>query len=347
MQSTNKNFLTKFRDFALKKNVVISSKRYLISAMSNMAMGLFSTLLIGTIFKTLGTKLGINYFVTDIAPLAMSMTGPAIGVSVAYSLSAPNLVLFSSTIIGAFGYKVGGPVGSFVAAIIGVEFGKLISKETKLDIILTPFTTIMSGMIVGEIIGPPIAKFMTSFGSIIMNATEMQPFFMGVFVSTLVGIALTLPISSAAICIMLGLSGLAGGAATVGCSAQMVGFAVMSFRENKWGGLAAQGIGTSMLQMGNIVKNWKIWIPPTIASAILGPMSTIIFKMENSPLGSGMGTCGFVGQITTIETMGATFNVYTSILLLHFILPSIITLIVASFMRKKGYIKEGDLKLDL
>ena len=206
-------------------------------------------------------------------------------------------------------------------------------------------------MLTGELIGPTIANFMTSFGEIIMRATELQPFFMGIFVSVLVGIALTLPISSAAICLMLQLGGLAGGAATIGCSSQMIGFAVMSFKENSWGGLAAQGLGTSMLQMSNIVKNWKIWIPPTLTSAILGPIATMIFKMENNPIGSGMGTSGLVGQISTIGVMEELgyggIQLYLTILLLHFILPAILTLIFAHIMRKAGLIKENDLKLDL
>lgn len=341
----------RLKEFCKKKNVIFSTERYLISAMSNMAMGLFSSLLVGTILKTIGSKFNISYLVNEVAPLAMSMTGAAIGVAIAYGLKAPSLVLFASTIVGAFGNKVGGPVGAFIGTIVGVEIGKLISKETKIDIILTPSITIISGMLVGEIIGPSISKFMAYFGNLIMIATELQPFYMGIFISVLVGIALTLPISSAAICMMLQLSGLAGGAATIGCCCQMVGFAVMSFRENSWGGLAAQGLGTSMLQMSNIIKNWKIWIPPTMASAILGPVSTIIFKMENSPIGSGMGSCGFVGQIATIGTMEEIgrggVKLYLTILLLHFILPAILTIIISVVMRKKGLIKKGDLKLNL
>ena len=339
------------REFLRKKDVIFSTERYLIVAMSNMAMGLFSSLLVGTILKTVGTKLNINYLVEVVSPLAMQMTGPAIGVSIAYGLKAPGLVLFASTITGAFGNKVGGPVGAFFGTIVGVEIGKLISKETKIDIILTPVLTILTGMLAGELIGPTIARIMSSFGKVIMVATDLQPFYMGICISVLMGIALTLPISSAAICMMLGLSGLAGGAATVGCCCQMVGFAVMSFKENGFGGLAAQGLGTSMLQMGNIIRNWKIWIPPTLASAVLGPVATIIFKMENSPIGSGMGTCGLVGQIATVGTMeeigrGGT-NLYLTILLLHIILPAILTLFFAHIMRKKNLIKDGDLKLEL
>lgn len=339
------------KGFLKKKGVEITTERYLIKAMSNMAMGLFASLLVGTILKTIGGKLGIDYLVNDVAPMSMKMTGAAIGVAVAYGLNAPPLVLFASTITGFSGNLLGGPVGAFLSTVIGVEFGKIVSKETKIDIIVTPSVTIIFGMVVGKLVGPSVAKIMTSFGELIMRATELEPFYMGICVSVLVGIALTLPISSAAICMMLQLSGIAAGAATVGCSAQMVGFAVMSFRENGWGGIAAQGMGTSMLQMGNIVRNWKIWIPPTLASAILGPVATMVFKMENSPIGAGMGTCGFVGQIATIGVMeeigrgGVTL--YLIILLLHFVLPAILTLIFASFMRKKNLIKDGDLKLDL
>ena len=271
--------------------------------------------------------------------------------SIAYGLQAPPLVMFSSAIVGAYGYELGGPVGAFMSALLSSEFGKLISKETKIDIIITPALTILVGVLTAQFVGPLISTFMSSFGNLIMNATDMQPIIMGALVSSLMGIALTLPISSAAICMMLNLSGLAGGAATVGCCCQMIGFAVMSFKENGFSGLVAQGIGTSMLQMPNIIKNYKIWIPPTLTSIILGPLSTTIFKMENIPIGSGMGTSGFVGQFGTIAAMqksgDCTFMIYTGIILLHFILPAIITLFISSMMRKKGLIKDGDLKLDL
>ena len=340
-----------FRQFLRKKDVVISTERYLIGALSNMAMGLFASLLVGTILKSFGGKFHIAYLTDTVAPMAMSMTGSAIGVAIAIALKAPPLVLFAATITGASGNAAGGPVGALIATVIGVEIGKIVSKETKIDIILTPTLTIITGMLAGGIIGPTVAKIMWAFGELIMQATEMQPFYMGILVSVTVGVVLTLPISSAALCMMLELSGLAAGAATVGCCCQMVGFAVMSFKENGWGGLFAQGIGTSMLQMGNIVKNPKIWIPPTLASAILGPLSTLVFKLENSPIGAGMGTCGFVGQIATLSTMEGIgkngISIYIIIILLHFILPAIITFIIAQIMRKKGYIKDGDLKLNL
>ncbi|WP_209456334.1 PTS transporter subunit IIC [Metaclostridioides mangenotii] len=316
-----------------------------------MALGLFASLLIGTIFNTIGTKLDIKLFTEVISPIATQVTGPAIAVSIAYGLKAPPLVLFSSVLVGSYGNELGGPVGAYIATIFATEFGKLISKETKVDILVTPAVTILVGVFVAGLVGPVISTFMTSFGNLIMKSTTMQPIIMGALVSALVGIALTLPISSAAICIMLSLGGLAGGAATVGCCCQMIGFAVMSYKENGVGGLVAQGIGTSMLQVPNIIKNWKIWIPPTLSSIILGPLSTTVFKMENIPIGSGMGTCGLVGQfgtITAMESVGRSGpSMWLGIILLHFILPAIITLIIAQFMRKKNWIKDGDLKLDL
>ena len=339
------------RIFFKKKNIEISVNRYLIDALSSMALGLFSSLLIGTIFNSIGEAFNISLFTEVINPIAKQVTGPCIAMSIAYGLQAPPLVMFSSAIVGACGYELGGPVGAFMSALLSSEFGKLISKETKIDIIITPALTILVGVLTAQFVGPLVSTFMSYFGNLIMNATDMQPIIMGALVSSLMGIALTLPISSAAICMMLNLSGLAGGAATVGCCCQMIGFAVMSFKENGFSGLVAQGIGTSMLQMPNIIKNYKIWIPPTLASMILGPLSTTIFKMENIPIGSGMGTSGFVGQFGTIAAMqksgDCTFMIYTGIILLHFILPAIITLLISSMMRKKGLINDGDLKLDL
>lgn len=339
------------QEFLRRKGVELSLKRYLVDASSYMALGLFSTLLIGTILNTIGQKLGITFLTEVVWKAARDMTGPGIGLAVAYGLKAPHLVLFSSTITGAIGAIYGGPVGSFIGAVVGAEFGKIVSKETKVDIIVAPATTILTGSLIVYLVGPFVAKIMQTFGAMVVYATELQPFAMGVLVSTIVGIALTLPISSAALCMMIGLGGLAGGAATVGCSAQMVGFAVMSFKENGWGGLVAQGLGTSMLQIGNIVKNWKIWIPPTVAGAVLGPVSTMLFKFHNIPIASGMGTSGVVGQfgtVTAMSNLGVTgIKVYLGIFLLHFLLPAIITLLVVKVMRKKGWIKDGDLKLDL
>ncbi|MGL5345885.1 MAG: PTS transporter subunit IIC [Peptostreptococcaceae bacterium] len=341
------NKTSSIKNFMERKNIEISVNRYLIDALSYMALGLFSSLLIGTIFNTLGEMFNIALFTDVINPLAKQVTGPCIAVAIAYALQAPPLVMFSSAIVGACGNELGGPVGAFVATILAVEFGKVVSKETKIDIIVTPALTILVGVFSAQLVGPIISSFMTSFGNLIMSTTDMQPIIMGALVSTLVGIALTLPISSAAICIMLSLSGLAGGAATVGCCCQMIGFAVMSVRDNGVGGLVAQGLGTSMLQMPNIIKNYKIWIPPTIASMILGPLSTTVFKMMNVPIGSGMGTSGFVGQFGTITAMGNSLSTWVGIILLHFVLPAIITLVVYNLMRKKGFIKDGDLKLDL
>lgn len=339
------------KQFAKNKNIEISVQRYLIDALSYMALGLFASLLIGTIFNTLGEKFEISLFTDVISPLAKQVTGPAIAVAIAYGLQAPPLVMFSCALVGACGNELGGPVGTFVATIFAVELGKVVSKETKLDILVTPAVTILVGVWIAQFTGPAVSAFMTTFGKLIMKATEMQPILMGSLVSLLVGIALTLPISSAAICIMLELGGLAGGAATVGCCCQMIGFAVMSYKENGIGGLFAQGIGTSMLQMSNIIKNWKIWIPPSLASAIIGPLSTTIFKMENINIGSGMGTCGLVGQFGTVTAMQNSSNsgamMWIGILLLHFILPAIITLIIAKYMRSKNLIKPGDLKLDI
>ncbi len=343
--------MEKVKVFFVKKNVEISVKRYLVDALGYMAYGLFASLIVGSILNMLGLKLGIPFLSETLWPLAKAMTGPAIAVAVAYGLQAPPLVLFASIIPGAAGAALGGPVGAFLASLIGTECGKLISKETKLDIIVTPSVTILAGSIVGTLVGPGINALMTNFGQMIVYATELQPIPMGILVSVLMGIALTLPISSAAIGIMLGLNGLAAGAATVGCCCQMVGFAVISFQENGWNGVLAQGLGTSMLQIPNIVRNWKIWIPSILASAILGPLSTTVFQMENTAIGSGMGTSGLVGQFGTLEAMEAAGKggpmMIASILLLHFILPAVLTLLVSKYMRSTGAIQKNDLKLEL
>ncbi len=337
-----------FKDFLKRKQVNISVQTYLIDALGAMAFGLFASLLIGTIFATLGDKTHIEIF-TTISAYAKSATGAALGVSIAFALKAPPLVLFSAATVGIAGNELGGPVGALVATIIATELGKIVSKETPVDILVTPGVTIISGVLASQFVGPGVSAFMTAFGNIVKTATVMQPLFMGILVSALIGIALTLPISSAAICIMLSLDGLAGGAATAGCCAQMVGFAILSFRENKWGGLLAQGLGTSMLQMGNIVRNPRIWIPPTLASMVTGPISTMVFKLENIPTGSGMGTCGLVGPIgiyTAMQETGGT-NMWLGILLVCFILPAVLTPLFGLMCRRAGWIKEGDLKLDL
>lgn len=335
-------------EFLNRKKVNISFKTYFIDAMGAMAYGLFASLLVGTILNTIGQEFNIEFLSKTLWPIVQAATGPAIAVSIAYSLNAPDLVLFSSAVVGVAGYQLGGPIGVFISTIFAVEFGKLISKETKIDIVLTPVVTVLVGAIIATFIGPYIQAMMVAIGNAIMAATKQQPLIMGIIVSVAMGMILTLPISSAAICIMLGLSGLAGGAATVGCCANMIGFAVISYKDNGFEGLLAQGIGTSMLQMPNIIRKPVIWLPSIVASAILGPISTIIFKMENTPLGSGMGTCGFVGQIGTINAMESISKgtVLLNMALLHFILPAIISYVVYLILKNKGIIRDGDMKLN-
>ena len=343
-----------FAAFLAKKDIVFSAKRYGIDALGAMAQGLFASLLIGTILKTLGQQLGVAILV-DIGTFAQAVTGPAMAVSIGYALKCPPLVLFSLIAVGGAANQLGGaggPLAVFVVTIFAAEFGKLVSKETKVDIIVTPSVTICVGVLLSMWWAPSIGAAASAVGNAIKWATELQPFFMGILVSVIVGIALTLPISSAAICAALGLTGLAGGAAVAGCCAQMVGFAVMSC-------LLAQGIGTSMLQIGNIVKNPLIWIPPTLASAVTGPIATCIFrmKMNGDAVASGMGTCGLVGQIgvytgwindiTAGTKAGITSMDWLGLVLVCFILPAVLTLVFAYPMRKKNLIKENDLKLDL
>jgi uncharacterized membrane protein len=332
------------RSFLARKNIEFSLRRYGIEALGAMAMGLFASLIVGLILNVLGTRLGLP-FLGKLGARAMAMAGPAIGVAVAYGLKAPSLVLFASTVTGMAGYELGGPAGCFVAAVIGAEFGKAVSGETKADIIVTPVVTIAAGVLAGMAAGPAIGDFMTWIGSVIMAVTEMHPVPMGVLISVIVGMALTAPISSAALCIMLGLGGTAAGAATVGCSAQMIGFAVASYRENGWGGLVSQGLGTSMLQIPNIVRNPLIWIPPTLAGALLGPLATTVLRMENVPSGAGMGTSGLVGQFGTIDAMGGGLEVLAKIVLLHFLLPALLTLLICEPMRRLGWIGPEDMKL--
>ena len=345
---------SRFKAFLARKNVNITVKTYLIDALGAMAFGLFASLLIGTIFATLGEKSGIEIF-TTISDYAKSATGAALGVSIAYALKAPQLVLFSAATVGIAGNALGGPVGALIATVVATELGKIVSKETRVDILVTPGVTIISGVLIAQFVGPGVSAFMTAFGNLVKTATEMQPFFMGILVSALIGIALTLPISSAAICIMLSLDGLAGGAATAGCCAQMIGFAVLSFRENGVGGLLAQGLGTSMLQMGNIVKNPKVWLPPTLASMVTGPVATIVFHLENIPAGAGMGTCGLVGQIgvytgwlADMESglrTGITSMDWIGLILICFVLPALLSVLFCRILKKAGWIKENDLKL--
>ncbi|WP_314058345.1 PTS transporter subunit IIC [Empedobacter brevis] len=336
------------KDFLLKKDIQISAKRYFIDAMGAMAYGLFATLLVGTIFKTIGEEFNI-YFLKDVVwPVANQATGPAIALAIAYSLRAPQLVLFSSAVVGMASYQLGGPLGVFLATIIAVEVGKMVAGETRVDIVVTPIVTVLVGVVLAQIIGPSVQQIMRWIGEIIMLSTNENPFVMGIVVAVIVGMVLTLPISSAALCLMLELDGLAAGAATIGCCAQMIGFATISFRDNGLKGVLAQGLGTSMLQVPNIYKNWKIWIPPTLASAVIGPIAIIYFKMENTALESGMGSCGLVGQIGTFNAMKSTYGttyILTSILLLQFVAPAAISYLIYAIMKKKNWIKEGDLKL--
>lgn len=319
--------------------------------MGSMALGLFASLLIGTILSTVADKLSLAWL-KDIASFASQATGPSMAVAIGLALKAPPLVLFSLCAVGVGANSLGGPLGTLICAVIAAELGKLVSKETKVDILVTPMVTIVSGLLIARLAGPGVSAVMTAFGNMIMHATDMHPFFMGIIVSVLVGIALTLPISSAAICASFGtagLIGLAGGAATAGCCAQMVGFAVMSFKENRWSGIVAQGLGTSMLQMGNIVKNPLIWLPPTIVSAITGPMATCLFKMENGVgVASGMGTCGLVGPIGVMasEGFGSPMS-WIGMLLICIVIPAVLTPLVALPFRRLGWIKPGDLKLEL
>ena len=368
--------MEKLRAFLKRKDIVFSAKRYFIDAMGAMAQGLFCTLLVGTILNTIGQQFHIEFLnaviVTigkgdgavhyTIGGLCSAMVGPGMAVAIAGALKAPPLVLFSLIPVGfATNYMgdAGGPLAVLFVAIVAAELGKAVSKETKIDILVTPIVTVLVGVGFAALIAAPVGTAASAVGQAIMWATELQPFFMGILVSVIIGIALTLPISSAAICFALGLTGLAGGAAVAGCCAQMVGFAVMSFPENRWGGLAAQGLGTSMLQMGNIVRNPRIWIPPTLASAITGPLATCLFRLEmNGPaISSGMGTCGLVGQIGVYTgwvndvASGAKAAVtgmdWLGLVLISFVLPAVLTWLIAIPLRKWGWIKDGDLKLDL
>lgn len=353
--------MEKFRQFLKRKDIEISAKRYGIDALSAMAQGLFASLLIGTIIATLGEQLNIAVL-TTIGGYAKQATGTAMAVAIGFALHAPSLVLFSLAAVGAAANELGGaggPLAVLVITVFAAEFGKVVSKETKIDIIVTPFVTIMVGILLALWWAPAIGVAASAVGNAIMWATELQPFFMGIIISVIVGIALTLPISSAAICAALGLTGLAGGAALAGCCAQMVGFAVLSFRENGWGGFFAQGIGTSMLQMGNIIKNPKIWLPAILTSAVTGPVSTCIFhlQMNGAAVASGMGTCGLVGQIgvytgwmSDIAAGGkaaVTGMDWLGMILICFVLPGFLTWLSGLFFRKIGWIRENDLKLDL
>ena len=367
--------MSKFGAFLKKKNVVFSGKRYGIDALGAMAQGLFASLLVGTILNTLGSQFHIGFLTKILVTvgsgekavhytmggLASAMVGPAMAVAIGYALQAPPLVLFTLVPVGfatnALG-GAGGPLAVLVVTIVAAECGKIVSKETKVDILVTPIVTLLIGVGLAYLVAKPIGTAASWVGNLIMWATELHPFFMGIIVSVVVGVALTLPISSAAICHAFGLVGLAGGAAVAGCCAQMVGFAVMSFRENRWGGIVSQGLGTSMLQMGNIVKNPRIWIPPTVASAITGPVATCIFRMQmnGAAVNSGMGTCGLCGPIGVWTGWAAnvasgaksavTAMDWIGLALVCIVLPAVLTPLLALPLRKLGWIKDGDLKLD-
>ena len=376
MERDVKQSMKKLRAFLNRKNITFSLQRYGIDALAAMAQGLFCTLLVGTILNTLGQQLHISFLTETIVVLkqgsseigytvgglASALVGPGIAVAIGFALQCPPLVLFSLIPVGFAANAMagaGGPLAVYVIAIAAAECGKLVSKETKVDILVTPIVTTLAGVGLSSLIAAPIGAAASAVGDFVKWATVLQPFWMGILVSVVIGMALTLPISSAAICAALSLTGLAGGAAVAGCCAQMVGFAVMSFRENRWGGLVAQGIGTSMLQMPNIVKNPRIWIPPTLASAITGPLATCLFRLEmnGSAVSSGMGTCGFVGQIGVYTgwvadvasgiKSGITAMDWIGLVLICFLLPAVLSIFFCNILRKIGWIRENDMKLEL
>ncbi len=354
-------------------------KRYFLDAMGGMAQGLFASLLIGTIIGTVGGYIpwtpAKDLFLMIAAVCKNDfVVGAAIGIGMARAMGAAPLVLYSSAAVGAASYSIGilrdvaageivghyvpggtvaegiakltaGPAGCFLAVILAVELGMLVSKKTKVDILVTPIVTILPAVLLARLTSPYIAVAMFYLGEFVNTATTYQPLLMGIVISVVVGIILTLPISSAALCAMIGISGIAGGAAAVGCCAQMVGFAVISFRENRWNGIVAQGLGTSMLQMGNICRRPQIWIPPTLAAAICGPLSTLIFKLECVGVSAGMGTCGLVGLIGVATATPASAMMWVGMLLCCIILPAGLSLLFSEIMRKLGWIREGDMKL--
>lgn len=368
MKNTNDN-PTRVRSYLTKKGVSLSPKVYFVDAMSAMALGLFASLLMATIFGTVLKYVPSGNVFHDLltllskyAPATGGATGAVLGIAVAYALKAPALVMFASGVVGLCGNDMltaitaadgitksvaAGPAGAFLCVLVACEVGKLVSGETKVDIIVTPAVTLMAGMITATVVCPTVSYVMYWLGYFINYATTIMPFFMGVVIAVVVGVILTLPISSAAVCAMIGISGLAGGAAVAGCCAQMVGFAVASFRENKWGGVVAQGIGTSMLQMGNIVKKPAVWLPATVTAAITGPVSTCLFKLECSGVSAGMGTCGLVGPIGVFTDMGFSVASVFGVLTVCLVLPAVLSILISEIMRKLGFIKFGDLKLDL
>ena len=367
MEKTNSN--DRVRSYLTKKGVSLSPRVYFVDAMSSMALGLFASLLMATIFGTIQKYVPEGNSIYELLSLLSrysqatgGATGVILGIAVAYALKAPALVMFASGVVGLCGNDMitaitaadgitknvaAGPAGAFLCVLIACEVGKLVSGETKVDIILTPAVTLTVGMITATVVCPTVSYLMYWLGYFINYSTTIMPFFMGIIIAVVVGIILTLPLSSAAVCAMIGISGLAGGAAVAGCCAQMVGFAVASYRENKWGGVVAQGVGTSMLQMGNIVKKPQIWLPAILTSAITGPVSTCIFKLECTGVSAGMGTCGFVGPIGVFTDMGFSFGSVVGVITVCLVLPAVLSFTFSEILRKLGIIKFGDLKLNL
>lgn len=341
------------KKFLLKKNIIISLEKYGIDAMSAMAFGLMASLVVGLIIKTWGQQSialwgdnAISQQFILIGTAAMGLTGAAIGAAIGHRLHAPNLVLFSSVVAGTLGYTSGGPAGAYVAAVVAVEAGKAVSKETPLDILITPMTVILIGALMALTVSPVIANVMTFLGSIIVTATTYQPILMGSIIAVVMCFVLVSPLTSAGLAIMLNLTGLAAGAATVGCACAMMGFAAIGYKDNKLASFVGVGLGTAKLQMANVIKNGWILLPPMIAAAIAGPIATTVFKMTNVAVGAGMGTSGFVGQITTFNDMGLSTSTLTAVLVMHYLLPALISLIPYAYLVKTGKIKPGDLKLD-
>ena len=347
----------------LKKTKSVLSYVF-IDGMSGMAIGLFATLIIGTIIENIGKLFSGDFgnYIKIIGQFAKFMMGAGIALGMGYRLKKTPLVAVSAGVVGMLASfvtkvgtgisytSVGEPFGAFIASFVALEVGSLVSGKTEVDIIVTPLVSIFSGALIAFLLGTPIAEMMEFLRGIILVSGEQQPFLMGVLVAVLMGVFLTLPISSAAIGFALGLDGIVAGAAVVGCCTQMVGYAVLSFRDNKWGGLVAQGLGTSMLQMPNLIKKPILWLPPVIVSAVLGPISSCALKMTSTAVGSGMGTAGLVGVIETFVSMTATqewWLVLLQIIGLDILAPAVLCLLIGEIMRKVGWLKDGDLKLDL
>lgn len=333
----------------MKKLLQVIYQKYILDGLSAMALGLFASLIVGLILRTSAEQL-LNVWpdaiflssLQEIGSTAITMMGPAIAIAVSFKLKAPLLVMVASMVAGQLGAVYGGPAGAYLSVVLAIEAGSLVSKKTPLDIIITPTVTMIAGFLVAITAGQLIGVLMSGLGIVIVEATKAQPFVMGIIVSVLMGMILTAPISSAALALMLQISGLAAGAATAGCCAQMVGFALMSRKDNKSGEVIAQGLGTSMLQVSNIIRNPWIWVPPTLAAAITGPLATLVFKMENVAAGAGMGTSGLVGILLTLQTMGFTMDVLIKILVLYIVLPGILSVVFYEILVKMNKIKVGD-----